>query len=204
MGRCMENENLSREWELDHQAPEIWDGLRLIERDPTTGIAALEELGRSGSALSMMYVGHAYLTGRYGIKIDQSLGEKWLQESCTAGSIEGGYRLAKYFQSVGRDSDAMTVYLQLSELGYAPAAYQLGVEHYLGERFNKDTSAALRYLDIGSGLKHYPSIQWISYIKISTGDTLVGKMSGYATRLRHFLPMAYYSMFFPNSDRLRR
>lgn len=200
----MESENLSREWALDHRASEIWDGLKLIERDPTTGLAMLEDLGRSGSALSMMYVGHAYLTGQYGTKIDQSQGEEWLRKSFTTGSIEGGYRLAKYLQSVGRDSDAMTTYLRLSELGYAPASYQIGVEHYLGQKVDKDITKALHYLKIGKDLGHLPSIHWMSYVKIRTGGTIFNKFTGYVMRIRHLILMIYLSLASPNSDRLRR
>lgn len=200
----MDSENLAREWALDPQASEIWDGLRLIEREPMAGLEALESLGRSGSALSMMYAGHACISGEYGVNIDMMRGEAWLKGAHAGGSIEGGYRLAKHLQSLQRHEEAVEVYLELSKGGYAPASYQLGVEYYLGEVVDRDINKAIHYLNVASMEGHFPSIYWKSYIRTRLARGVLKRLAIYFGRVVYLIPMLYYTTRFPRSDRLRR
>lgn len=201
--KSFQSENLAREWGTDHQAPEIWDALQLMKVDAQSGLRDLMELAEGGSAISAMYLGHFYMTGQHGVDIDNDLGERWLRRSADMGSIEGGFRLAKYMQARDRDDEAMVLYRALSNNNYMPANFVLGVEYYLGEAVDKNAEISLEFFKKADAAGHLHAGHWVSYILMKDGGVALW-LRGVLKRLALFLPMMYYSVQYPNSDRLRR
>jgi pentatricopeptide repeat protein len=145
----IESENLAREWEGDVRAPELWDALEQIKTDAPAGLASLERSAQAGSALAMMHLAHTFLSGNFGVEKDVATGEAWLRRSAEQGSIEGAYRLANILLADGRVEEAMSLFNNLSERGYAPASFVLGLEFYRGQHVGTDMPKAMTYLQLG-------------------------------------------------------
>lgn len=201
--KSCQSENLAREWKEDGQAPDVWDALQLMEVDPQLGLGNLQVLAEGGSSIGAMYLGHIYMTGQYGVNIDRDLGEDWLQRSANMGSIEGCFRLAKYMHADGRDSDAVVLYKQMSDRGYMPANFILGVEYSLGEAVEKDAELSFYFFRKADAAGHLHARHWVSHILMKDGSVL-SWFRGILKKIVLFIPMMYYSIKYPNSDRLRR
>lgn len=196
-------ENLEREWDQDLRSPEIWDALQTMEIDPTAGMRNLETLAAEGSSLGMMHLGHIYISGQYGVKKRPDIGEDWLRKSFEYGSIEGGYRLAKYLQISNCDNEALQIYENLAIRGYAPAMFVLGQEYYLGNIVPKSIDISLSYFSKATSLGHIYAAQWKSKILMKDVRTPISWILGFWCRIRMFIP-AIRALKFPNSDLLRR
>src|SRR5690348_6064851 len=117
MKRPSLGENLSREWDEDPRSAELWDALELAKSDTDPSVEALTRLAEDGSPLAMMYLGSAYVAGKYGLQKDRDVGEYWLVRSAAAGSIEAAHRLAVELLETGNPGEGMAEFRRLAEMG---------------------------------------------------------------------------------------
>ena len=197
-------ENIANEWDNEQFSSELWDALQLCERDALAGSQDLERLSRQGSALSMMFLGHALMTGRYGLEHKLNEGEYWLKESIKRGSIEARYVLAKELQANDRGREAVEQFEQLVRLGYAPAMYILGWKYYIGEFVEKDLEKAYDYFSIAHASGHLFGTLWVARILSRHCKGPLSKVRSVLIRARHIFTFVYLFANYPESDRLRR
>src|SRR5690606_16984746 len=93
--------NYLREWMKDPLAPQIKEAILQAEQGKQEGISVVERFAKNGSALTSFLLGDIYLYGRYGATVDESVAEHWLKRSAENGSLEGRYRLAKFYERKG-------------------------------------------------------------------------------------------------------
>lgn len=106
----------------------------------TSDFESYVAMAEAGDAQAQIYVGWAYLAGKL-VERNQEIGEKWLRKASDQGSLEGGYRLAMVLLQ-RRDKEAIGLFKQLGDRGYAPANYELGNCLYTGNLVERDTKAA--------------------------------------------------------------
>jgi TPR repeat protein len=196
-------ENLAKEWNSDPRGTQLWDVVGLAETDPEAALNGMKQLAEEGSSLSMMFLGDAYLFGRYGLKKEPALAERWLRRSASAGSIEGAYLLARYLQGCGRHDAALVEYNKLAESGFSPALFVLGTIHYKGEIARKDIDKAFYYFIEASKLGHLHAKHWVSYIQMNDGLGIISWIVGFFKRCTLIIPFVKTRVMYPQSDRLR-
>lgn len=196
-------ENLAREWASDSCRQELWDLVGLAESDPDSAVEEMNRLAQKGSILSMVFLGDAYLVGRWGVTKDPDLGEHWLRRSAAGGSIEGAYHLARHLLGRGDYEAALDEYRRLASYGFSPAAFVLGALHYKGEIVAKDVRKALEYFREAGRLGHLPSRHWISYILMNNDMGFISWLHGLAKRVSLVIPFVKTKVMYPESDCLR-
>ncbi|WBY08953.1 hypothetical protein PIB19_06030 [Sphingomonas sp. 7/4-4] len=197
-------ENLTREWSEDPYAAELWDSLKQMEVDPAAGLSTLHELSEAGSPLSMMHLGHIYLTGQFGVTKNVGSGEDWLKRSADSGSIEGRYRLAKHLLVSGKQNESMYHFDALVDDGYSPAMFAVGYEYYEGKHLARDFAKSLLYLEKGRASGNLHAGVLLSHILIKHRKNVFARARGIWLRVKAIVPMIYYITNKPKSDRVRR
>ena len=104
----------------------LYDALMMRDDDIDAAILELEALIKQGSSFAMVALGNIYLYGSYGTLPYEQKGEALLLQATDMGSIEGGYRLACYYDYRERHAEAFELYSDLSDRGFSPANYRLG------------------------------------------------------------------------------
>jgi TPR repeat protein len=196
-------ENIQREWDEDPDAPELWDALELFKTEPAKALATLTDLAERGSALAMMYLGSAYLSGRDGIETNPVLGQEWLVRSARHDSIEGGFGLACRYDSTGEFGKAEAELKMLAERGYSPAMFLLGYKYYKGSWGQQDMAEALHYLSNAEEAGNLIAGHWLSTIYRKENLGLGKKIVGSWKWLMLLRPWITYCVNYPTSDRLR-
>lgn len=195
-------ENIQREWDKEPFAGELWDALQARKHDRDTGIAMLTELAERGSVLAMMYLGYAQVSGD-GDRDQSALGERWLIKSAEGGSIEGRFQLAHHYQRQGNWEKALRELKILTEGGYSPAMYALGLYLYRGELGDRSVPEALNYLRMARDTGHLPAMGLLSWIYRKEGYGLTGRLASHWHCLAKIPAVAWYLWHYPNSDKLR-
>jgi TPR repeat protein len=196
-------ENLSREWNADPHAPELWDSLQLIKSEPAAGLQMLSQLAEDGSSLAMMYLGEVYLHGRYDIGRDERLGEYWLRRSAEGGSLEGAFGLAWHLLNSGKSSEAFAEYRRLSELKYSPAQFALGWQYCSGIVVERDLVKALAYFRLAEEQGHLQAANQICRILMRPEMGPVSWLRGLIKKIALAIPFIKLAVNYPSSDRLR-
>jgi TPR repeat protein len=197
-------ENISREWDKDPSGQDLWRALQLIERDASAGTQELENLSGRGSSLSMMYLGHAFLIGRYGLEKNPVSGEKWLRNSVKAGSIEALYVLAKHFQESDRGAEAMGLFKQAAELGYSPAMFAVGWSYYFGQDVGRDLDRAHEYFKKAADAGHLYGVLWEARTFRERQISAFTWIRSLLIRVPLVFRLAHTLSTYPSSDRLRK
>lgn len=196
-------ENISREWDEDVFAGEVWDALKLLDIDNAKGVALLEQIAEQESSLAMLFLGCAYLSGRSGLEIDKLEGERWLLRSSINGSTEGSYRLAYRYFETGRIDLCLQLHHKLSKLEYAPSQFNIGHMYIDGKFVHKDIELAKQFFHLASRNGHLPSKKCLVRILINERVGRLSRTSDFFIRLMFFIPFFYMYILNPNSDRLR-
>jgi TPR repeat protein len=196
-------ENLAREWSEELHAAELWDALQLMKRDCVAGLATLSELADGGSGLSQMYLGNIYLRGKYGVRQNFILGEKFLKQSADSGSIEGAFGFAWHLTNSGRHHDAIDQYKKLSDIGYSPAQYVLGWKYLNGEGVQRDLERAMSYFVLAERGGHLHAANQICRILIRYRGDIISRLRGVLKKIKLAVPFIRTAINYPNSDRLR-
>ncbi len=176
-------ETLHSEWVKDPHAGDLWDCLRLTEREPEIASEGIARLAAAGSTLSMLYLGDISIHGRYHQAQDLEKAEFWLRSAFNGGSLEGGFLLARLLQELGRVNEACSIHQQLAERNYSPSMYVLGVFYSLGTLIQKDTEKGRYYFERGAARGHLPSAQWLSYLYRSGEFGFLKKIYGEIKRI---------------------
>lgn len=197
-------ENLSREWNQDPLAPELWDSLQLIKKNPSSGMHNLSQLAKRGSSLSMLYLGKIYAHGQYNVPKDLDCAELWLRRSAEQGSVEGAYGLAWLLKRRGKHDAALAEYRRLADLSYAPAQYVLGM-HYLNKKSpDRNIEKAIYYLELAEKGEHLLAANRLSHILMGFKMGPVSWFRGIAKKVALIVPFFKMAIRTPYSDRLRR
>ncbi|MCG7347878.1 hypothetical protein [Sphingomonas sp. ACRSK] len=195
-------ENIQREWDNEPLSDELWDALEAKKSNQATGLAMLTDLASGGSALAMMYLGHACVTDNGQASL--VLGEEWLKRSADAGSIEGRLQLAVHYQRQERWTDAEAELRALVAQDYAPGMYALGHLLYARHSGQKSVSEAIRYLKLAKAAGHLPATGLLSWIYRKEKFGLRGRVISHWHCAAKIPSAIWYLWRYPNSDRLRR
>jgi TPR repeat protein len=196
-------ENISREWDEDVRAGEVWDALRILDVDSAKGVALLAQIAEEESSLAMLFLGCAYLSGRNGLEIDELEGERWLLRSSINGSIEGSYRLAYRYFETGRIELCLQLHQNLSKLEYAPSQFNIAHMYITGKVVHSDIALAKHFFRLASRNGHIPSKKWLVRIWINERLRFFSQISELFLKLMFFVPYFFMYVLNPNSDRLR-
>lgn len=196
-------ENISREWDEDVRAGEVWDALQILDVDSAKGVALLAQCAEKESSLAMLFLGSAYLSGRNGLEINKLEGERWLQMSSMNGSIEGSYRLAYRYFETGRIDLFLDLHQKLSKLKYAPSQFNIGHVYINGKLVQKDIELAKHFFRLASRNGHIPSKKWLIRIFINEKMGFVSQISDFFLKLIFFIPFFFMHISNPSSDKMR-
>lgn len=196
-------ENLSREWDDEPLGEKLWDALQLIEHDNSAGLEEIQNLAERGSVLSMMYLGHALYSGRYGLQKDMKQGELWLKKAADLGSIEACYGLAKRLQEAGRGEDSIKFFRQAAERGYPPAMFLMGLFYYEGRNVEKNLEVARSYFQRAQDAGHVWSAMWVARLLSRHSRNSISWIRSLLIRIRTAIRMADLRRNYPSSDKLR-
>ena len=190
-------------WELEPEPQQLSDALEMLESDSLQAIGRLEAMAKNDSVLSMVYVGDAYL---YGDRVgqDSERGEQWLRRAAMKGSIEAAFRLACHYRWIENYDKSIQELTKLSNSGYSPAMYLLGLMNYNGEGVNKNIDQAIIYWKNAADRGHFFATQWYSYLLRKGNFGISSKIRGYLKILLVIIPFVYYKLYYPESDRLRK
>ena len=197
-------ENISHEWDECPCAKDLWRALQLIKEDNTAGVYELNKISARGSALSMMYLGHGFFIGRYGLEKNPSLGEKWLRSSAEHGSIEAIYVLAKNFEATGKGTEAVATFKQAAELGYSPAMFVLGLRYYFGQDVDHDLARAHQYFKKAADAGHLYGVLWEAHTRRKLRNSAITSIRYLWVRVSIVFRLIYALVTYPSSDRLRK
>ena len=180
MAESMEmGENMSREWNVEPCASHLWDLLNLIRSGNTTELQSLKNLALEGSGLAAYYVGYLLEYGVWNVAKSSEAAQKWLERSWRAGSIEGGFLLAKILHRRGNYSKALSLFNQLGERNFSPALYYSALYHINGFSVEKDVSKAIQLFQLAYINGHVYSGHWISNLLRDRSD-IGSKIRGWA------------------------
>nr|WP_166181108.1 SEL1-like repeat protein [Altererythrobacter segetis] len=194
-------ENLSREWDEDPRSPELWDALKLAKSCAEGSPEKLIQLAENGSPLAMMYLGSAYIVGKYGLHPDHDTGEYWLMRSAAAGSIEGAHRLAVHSIKAGNPSKGLAEFRRLADLGYSPALAALALEYDKGRFVDRDVNEALRYYRLAEKRGHLLASNQICFILMRWEMGPLSWARGLLKRMKLLIPFTVAYSKYPRSDR---
>ena len=194
-------ENFQGEWDEEPFPDALWDGIEALDQDRAAGIEMMTSLAERGSALAMMYLGHAL--SEDGDRDDAASAEMWLTRSAEAGSIEGRYQLAWHYLTVGNRPAARAEFETLAARGYAPAMYNLGQFLFRGQLFDRDVAEAVKYLKMAAAAGHIPAMGYLSWIYRKEKFGISGRIASHWLCLTKIPAAIWYLTRYPNSDRLR-
>lgn len=194
-------ENMQREWDEEPLRRELWEALQARKQDHGAGIAMLTDLADRGSALAMMYLGHAYVSSG---DHDQELqGEEWLIRSAKEGSIEGRFQLAQHYKRQKAWEKAQAELETLAAQGYSPAMYEMGRLLYGGDLGYKAVPEAIHHLKMATNAGHLPSMALLSQIYRKGKFGLRGRIASHWLCLTKIPAWIRCALSYPSSDRLR-
>lgn len=192
---------MQREWAEEPLAVELWEALQVRRKDRQTGTALLTSLADRGSALAMMYLGHAHVKSEDRDQVLQ--GEEWLARSAAEGSIEGRFQLACHYERQGAWEKIKFELETLAAWGYSPAMYDLGRLIYRGELGYRDVPRAIGYLKGAINAGHLPSLALLSQIYRKEQLGVRGRIAAHWLCLKKFPAVVRCVWSYPSSDRLR-
>lgn len=195
-------ENIQREWDGEPFPDLLWDALQARDKDRDTGLTMLADLAERGSALAMMYLGHAYVSNE-SEPDEVALGEQWLIRSAESGSIEGRYLLSIHYRMRDDWEKALPEMEALAAQGYAPGMYALGSCLYWGRECPRSVPQALRYLTMAKDGGHLPARALLAWIYRKEKFGLGGRIASHWNCAAKIPALAWYALRYPNSDRLR-
>ena len=194
-------ENMQREWDEEPLRRELWEALQARKQDHGAEIAMLTDLAGRGSALAMMYLGHAYASS--GDHEQEVQGEEWLIRSAKEGSIEGRFQLAQHYKRQKAWEKARAELEALAAQGYSPAMYDMGLLLYGGDLGYKAVPEAIHYLKMAINAGHLPSMALLSRIYRKEKFGFRGRIASHWLCLAKIPAFVRCMRSYPSSDRLR-
>lgn len=140
-------------WAGETNIDETRHAYELLQRDSARAVVRLAALANSGSLMSMVYLGHAYATGK-APTVDQAEAEYWFRRASDGGSLLGLYFLGKLQFSQNRYSEAQKAFEVSANGGNPLAMATLGRMYLNGVGLPKDVHAAKKLLTSAAGQGH--------------------------------------------------
>jgi len=195
-------ENIDKEWQADRDPDAIKMALELRNAHPQDSVDQLKNLADLGSSLAMVYIGDAYANGR-GLERDVNVGVNWYIRAADHGSTEAAHRLAFYHYHMKRFNDSIEILRRLSDQGFSPATYCLGLFCYHGVGVEKSLPLAMKFWELAASRGHLLAARKISFVLRSGVYGLLGVMKGIVKMFFLIIPYIRCSLDNPRSDRLR-
>lgn len=170
----------------DPHCEEVSNALFLRKTDPRSAHDIFEEFAEKGSAISLCALGDIYAYGRYDVESDHEKAEQYLQKAKENGSIEGAYRLARFFEHRGNSDKAIEGLIALSEKGFSPAAFLLGNKYRKGDIVEADLEKAYSYFEKSAEQGHLIARQWVGH--------LLRQRKGLLNRIRGTMIIAFTTL----------
>ncbi|BDW81687.1 hypothetical protein MACH24_11250 [Erythrobacter sp. Dej080120_24] len=135
------------ELEEDEYSDALVDAIHLRKTDIMKSISDLSHLADKNSKVALFVLGYIFLYGRHGVEVDRAKGEALFLRACELGSLEASYRLGRYYQSIGRQTEAVQAFQRAADLGFSPALCRLGALYQVGGVTEKDRSKSREYFN---------------------------------------------------------
>tara|TARA_R110002124_G_scaffold237361_1_gene402642 strand:- start:465 stop:1061 length:597 start_codon:yes stop_codon:yes gene_type:complete len=148
----------------DPHCEEVSEALFLRKTNIQSALDTFKEFAKKGSAISLCALGDIYAYGRFGIEADHEKAEQYLQKAKDIGSIEGAYRLARFYEYRGNSNKAIEGLIALSEKGFSPATFLLGCKYRKGDIVDEDLEQAFFYFKKAGEQGHLIARQWVGYL----------------------------------------
>lgn len=175
----------------------------LRQSNPVVSLEMLRDLAKSGSIMSMVYIGSAYRDGR-GVAIDWQEAKGWYDRARQAGSIHGMYLLAHIYIKE-KDFDAAERVLREGErLGNPSSLYWLARIYYKGPILFRNKSESLRLLDKASKNGHIFAKRDFGIILMRGALGFMGRIRGLFIYTDGLIRAFKVARVQPNSPRLKR
>lgn len=113
------------DWTTEPDIMELRNAHILLGSNFNEARQKLEQLAERGSVASMLYLGDAYASGRYGSK-NLLEAKKWYEIAELKNWIPASYRLGRIYFGLGDYASALQAFSRGADRGYSPAAYRLG------------------------------------------------------------------------------
>lgn len=110
------------------------------------------------NVLSPMRIGESYVRG-LGVDQNESEGIKWIQIAAENNNPEAQFRLGRYYNHIGDDSNAFDWFVKAAQNGDENGKYWLGQAYLDGKGTIQDSKKALRWT-LSSAQGGNPGAQW--------------------------------------------
>lgn len=125
------------DWSKESDLEAVSRAIALLGESPERGLLELAELADKGSTASMVYLGDAYLAGRYTKKdLDEAL--KWYALLEARAWRPAPYCLGRTLYRRGDYSAAYEAFLRGADANYGPAIYRFALMHADGRAVEAD------------------------------------------------------------------
>lgn len=195
-------ENFDREWGADRDPDALRLAIELRDTNPQAAIGQLKKLAGLGSPLAMVYIGDAYANGR-GLERDVNTGVDWYRNAAMHGSVEGAHRLAFCYYHMNKFNEAVEILRRLSQEGFSPATYCLGLFYFHGVGIEKSLTLAIKFWEIAERRGHLLARRKLSFVLRSGVCGLLGRLRGLAKMFVLIVPYVSLCLKNPRSDLLR-
>jgi TPR repeat protein len=171
----MHPEDWSREPNIDR----LERAVRTLQRYPADAQVMFEDLAKSGSPLSMLYIGYIYRDG-IGRVADIDEAERWFRKAADAGSVEGYYSLGSLCGRSKRWREAREAFAIAGAKDHGPALHRLGRIYWAGWGVEKDLGRAKRYLERASQAGHLGGRIGLAVLLMRDASSWTTKVRGLA------------------------
>ncbi len=113
------------DWTEEPDMMELRNAYALLGSHFNQARQMLEKLAERGSLASVLYLGDAYASGRYGSK-NLLEAKKWYERAEAREWIPAPHRLGRIYFTLGDYASALRAFSRGADKGYSPAVYRLG------------------------------------------------------------------------------
>jgi TPR repeat protein len=196
-------ESLAQALVTEPDADLLWDAVSLLRSDAVSGLEQLEHLAKSGSALSMYFIGETYLAGQ-GVPQDLERGMKWLRQAADAGSIEASYQIARTHWSLDEMDKAINELNELSSRGFSPAMYNLAQIYHSEDYGFNSLQKSQKFYRMAALHGHIIAKKDLAILMITGTFGNINRLRGFFIWIALLAPALALMIRYPESDRLRR
>ena len=131
------------------------------------------------------------------------VGVEWYCRATTHGSVEGAHRLAFCYYHLKKYGESVEVLSQLSEQGFSPSTYCLGLFHYHGIGVERSLTSAIGLWELAERRGHLLARVKLSFVLRSGVHGFLGRLRGVMKMFLVIIPYVRLSLKNPRSDLLR-
>lgn len=135
------------DWTTEPDTMELRNAYALLGSHFDQARQMLEKLAERGSVASMLYLGDAYTSGRFGSK-NLLEAKKWYERADSKEWIPAPYRLGRIYFSLADYASAFRAFSRGADKGYPPAVYRLGMMYIEGLGTSRNLEQGRRFLAV--------------------------------------------------------